>query len=54
MEKEIDRIEFMKRLRNGEKLLCPECEEGTVSTNYDPETSHFFCCNKCDFMINID
>ena len=58
MEKKIDRvnfiIEFIKRLREGETLICPECGQGKVSTEYDPETSHFFCCDKCDFMINID
>ena len=54
MEKEIDRIEFMKRLREGETPVCPECGKGNVSTDNDPKTSHFFCCDKCDFMINID
>lgn len=50
----IDPIEFLKRLRNGESVCCPECHEGKVSTEYDPKTSHFFSCDKCDFKVNID
>ena len=50
----IDPIDFLKRLRAGENVCCPECHEGNVSTEYDPETSHFFSCDKCDFKVNID
>lgn len=46
--------DYIKRLRSGEVLPCPECGIGVVSTEYDPKMSHFFSCNKCDFMINID
>ena len=46
--------DLIKRLRDGEKPVCPECGDGMVSTPHDPKTSHFFCCDKCDFMINID
>lgn len=47
-------LDYIKRLRSREVLPCPECGIGVVSTEYDPEISHFFSCNKCDFMINID
>ena len=45
---------YIQRLRSGETPPCPECGIGVVSTEYNPKTSHFFSCNKCDFMINID
>ena len=53
MEK-VNPIEFIKLLRTGETPSCPVCGEGVVSTEHDPKTSHFFSCDKCDFMINID
>lgn len=53
MEK-VNLSEFIQRLRNGEDVICPECREGKVSTPHDPENSHFFCCEKCGFMVNID
>lgn len=53
MEK-VNPVEFIKRLRNGETPVCPECGKGIVSTENDPRNSHFFSCNKCDFMVNID
>ena len=53
MEK-VNPIEYIKKLRSGESPICPECGEGKVSTEHNPQTSHFFCCDKCNFMINID
>ena len=53
MEK-VDVVGLVDRLRQGETPVCPECGEGIVSTQHDPKTSHFFSCNKCNFMINID
>lgn len=47
-------LEMLKRLRTGETPKCPAFGEGIVSTEYDPKISHFFRCNNCDFMINID
>jgi ribosomal protein S27AE len=46
--------ELLKRLRKGEKPCCPQCKEGVVSTTHEPQSSHFFSCNRCNFMINID
>ena len=45
---------FIALLRNGNKLLCPECQKGFVTTSYTPEISHFFSCDNCDFMIHLD
>lgn len=47
-------IKYLKQLRSGEKPVCPKCRIGLVSTEYNPKTSHFFSCNKCNFMIHID
>jgi len=46
--------DYITQLRSGEILPCPECGIGVVATEYDPAKSHFFNCNVCDFMINID
>ena len=53
MEK-VDIGSLIKQLREGEKPVCPECGKGVVSTPHDPKVSHFFSCDKCDFMLNID
>ena len=46
-------IDF-KKLRNGEKVNCPECKEGVFKTSDDPKTSHHFKCDKCGLSINFD
>ncbi len=46
-------IDF-KKLRNGEKVKCPECKEGMFHTEHDPKTSHHFKCDKCGSSINFD
>lgn len=53
MEK-FDHVKLIRELRAGETPVCPLCGKGTVSTENDPKTSHFFCCSECDFMVNID
>lgn len=50
---EIIRIDW-KKLRNGEAVECPQCKEGHLITSCDPETSHFFKCDKCGMKINCD
>lgn len=52
--KEINVIEFMKQLRDGKELSCPECGKGKIVTDYDPLTSHSFHCTECDFSILVD
>lgn len=46
-------IDF-KRLRSGEEVRCPECKEGVLQTEHDPQISHHFECDKCGLQINID
>ena len=47
-------LKYVKLLRTGEMQPCPWCEDGMVSTEYDPKTSHSFRCNMCSFSIIID
>lgn len=53
MKIDIPKIDFAK-LREGKKVICPKCKEGIIETPYNPKTSKFFKCNKCNFKINID
>ena len=46
-------IDF-KKLREGEKVECPECKKGILCTEHDPKTSHHFECNECGLQINMD
>ena len=45
-------IDF-KELRDGEKVICPECKEGIIKTDCDPKTAHHFKCDKCGLSINF-
>lgn len=45
---------MMKKLHNGEKVICPDCKKGIIKTPYNPSTSKFFKCDNCSFMINED
>lgn len=46
--------EMMDRLREGKKVVCPQCHKGIIRTPYDPKTSKFFKCDNCKYMINED
>ena len=46
--------DMIKRLRNGEKVECPDCHKGIIRTPYDTKIRHYFECDKCKFKINID
>ena len=45
---------FVSLLHNGNKLLCPLCCKGRISTPYDPKTSHHFYCDGCGADLRID
>lgn len=45
---------MMRDLRSGKDVVCPECQKGRIRTPYNPQTSKFFKCDKCNFMINED
>lgn len=48
--------EMLKKLRNGEEVVCPDCQKGIIRTPYDPKISHYFECDndECKYKINID
>lgn len=37
----------IEKMRNGEKIKCPHCEEGFVSAVGDPKTTKVFRCSHC-------
>ena len=45
---------FVSLLRNGNKLLCPFCRKGRMKTDYNPEISHHFYCDRCKENLFID
>lgn len=47
-------IDMLKRLRNGEKVQCPFCENGEFVTKGDYRTSSGFQCNNCKKRWNIN
>ncbi len=49
-----DVIKFIKRLRTGETLQCPECSVGVIVPIGDYRTTKCFVCTECKFKINID
>ncbi len=49
-----DVIKFIKRLRTGETLQCPECSVGGIVPIGDYRTTKCFVCTECKFKINID
>lgn len=46
--------DMLKRLRNGEKVQCPFCENGEFVTKGDYRTSSGFQCNNCKKRWNIN
>ena len=40
-------LERMRRMRNGEKIKCPLCEDGFWSAVGDPKTTKVFRCDGC-------
>lgn len=47
-------LEFIRRLRMGEKMDCPECGKGKILPVGDHDQTHGFYCTNCSFKINID
>lgn len=46
--------EMLKRLRNGERVVCPFCEKGEFKTKGDYKMSPGFQCNYCHVRWNIN
>lgn len=43
---------MIKKLKNGESVHCPQCEDGEIMPKRKGEVH--FKCTKCNFVINID
>lgn len=44
-------VERITRMRNGEKIKCPKCNEGHISAVGKPEEADVFRCDKCGTSI---
>lgn len=45
---------LVKRLRKGERVICPLCEKGILETRGNHKTSPGFQCNHCKKRLNIN
>ena len=45
---------MLRELREGKEVHCPECQVGIIKTPYNPGTSTYFECTKCNFKINME
>lgn len=39
--------ERIEKMRNGEKIKCPRCENGYISAVGNPEETKVFKCDQC-------
>lgn len=46
--------ERMKMLRNGEKVMCKKCREGSMKAVGDFKRTNTFLCNRCGNQLIID
>lgn len=54
MKKSAD-LDIGERLRNGETIICKQCNKGHYITDApDKSKSHFFYCDVCDSFVHID
>lgn len=44
--------DMIRKLRRGEAVHCPQCENGIISPQKSNEVH--FQCTECDFMINLE
>lgn len=45
---------MLRKLKEGKEVPCPECQIGKIKTPFDPNTSTYFECTKCNFKINME
>jgi hypothetical protein len=45
--------ERINKMRNGERIKCPECENGYFSAVGNPETTKIFRCDLCHTSITL-
>lgn len=46
--------EIIRRLRNGEQVQCPLCEDGNLEPIGDYKSTHCFQCSGCGEKLNMD
>lgn len=45
---------MLKRLRNGDKEMCPICKKGIMVPVGNHKITHCFYCDKCKKKLNIN
>jgi uncharacterized protein (DUF983 family) len=45
--------ERIEKMRNGDKIKCPRCEDGFFSAVGDPTTTNVFKCDHCETGITL-
>lgn len=43
----------IEKMRNGEKIKCPRCEDGFISAIGNPKTTLVFGCDRCQTGISL-
>ena len=54
MDERFDMVQFLKDLRSGKTVICPECKRGHLIPVGDAMTTHGFYCSECTAQVNID
>ena len=49
----LNAVERIEKMRNGEKIKCPRCEDGYISAVGDPKKTNVFRCDKCPTGITL-
>ena len=43
----------IEKMRNGEKIKCPKCDNGFISAIGDPKTTNVFRCDGCQTGMTL-
>ena len=46
-------FERIEKMRNGEKIKCPKCENGHISAVGEPKTTSLFKCDECGIAMRM-
>lgn len=46
--------EIIKKLREGQEVICPVCGKGHLKTKGDAKESTCFICDSCGEKLNIN
>lgn len=47
-------IQMLKKMREGEKVICKHCHKGIMKPIGDHKVSHCFVCDNCHSKWNIN